>query len=659
MATFSFDPTGALLRSPDQEGNQPDLSVEEALVEASHLLLSSQEVDLQAVLRFLGGAVKAQCAYLVRAVWNGNGFSGGEAVDPSILYVWHRDGDEAERSWRERRIEEVINAEPNLCILNIGGDWEQKKLGTGQFSEIAVPLLTDREEFIGYLGVEGLGSNPDRAVSEYGQILSLFGKLLSRYFSRIASEQALKESEERWRNLIERHPDPIIVSVEDKILYANEACLNMLGIKEAARLLDYTLQDFIAADQYDKVRAHWESQQEGVALAPFQHDFITLSGEERVVESVAVPAVYKGHAACQIVFRDITERKRSEERYRSFVETISEAIWHFELKTPIRVEALPETQVNHILENAYLQECNQVMVQLVGAKGAEEVVGDKLHALLPHLSRKILYKFVRSKYVLQGVRLSVMGRKNALRHFIVNAVGEVNRDSLVGIWGSSIEITHNVELERRLVASLEEQQERIGRDLHDSVGQFLTGIRLLSACLVDYYLTETGPARDMALKLTTFADDASASIRNIYRGLAPPTLYHEGLNQALRELIEQVNAASPEKCILIAEGDVQVDSHEVKVNLYRIVQEAVNNAVKHAQASTIRVVLKADNEQISLLVQDDGKGFNTENIYVNSLGLYGMRRRASSINATLELESSPDQGTTVHITLPRSHFSIS
>ena len=635
---------------PDAPGTTRS-SIELALVEASHLLVSATQVDLREVLRILGEAVEAESAYLVTAPGEEE-FALRDDLHDSIV-LWHRNGKEAEHRLFEA---EHLPSAPALRLLATTPDYVRHRHGAGtedydrEQAGLAIPVLSRQDRFIGYLGIEH-AALPEHALREHGRVLSVFGDLLASYFSRKHAEQALRESEERWRQFVDLHPDPILVTVDDAILYANAASATLFGLDRAEDLRDYVLRDFLPADLYEVVEQQRQTQAYGPTPTPFEHDIIRLDGDERTVESISVPTPFLGQDAVQTVLRDITERKRSEERYRTFVQTISEGVWRIDLEKPTSVMALPRLQADHVLEFGYLAECNAMMTRLLRARRPTDVIGQRIRTLLPLLDYRVLESFVVSGYRLHNHELSLTHANGSRRHFSINAVGRVERGMLLRIWGSCVEITERVEMERRMVAVLEEEQERIGRDLHDSVGQLLTGIRMLSENLGRRHFAEGSEGAAAAGKVTAFAEEALQRVRDICRGLVPPQLYQEGLAAALQGLTASLDALSDVRCTFIRRAEADVEDYETKLQLFRIAQEAANNALKHARAHHIWIRLVLQDDALTLEVEDDGEGFDTEHLERTSIGLYSMKRRASSIRATLSIESSEELGTLVRVTM--------
>ena len=200
-------------------------------------------------------------------------------------------------------------------------------------------------------------------------------------------------------------------------------------------------------------------------------------------------------------------------------------------------------------------------------------------------------------------------------------------------------------MEREVMEITERERHRIGEDLHDSLGQKLTAASLAANALV---LEVETPA------LTTLAEDlgrqireAIAETRSLSHGLAPVSLQDDGLMHALHALADSTTQAVGVRCVFECPAAVMVRSSTVAVQLYRIAQEAVNNAVKHATASEIRLGLERTGETITVEVEDDGVGVPEPVPAGKGIGLRVMRHRAQIIGGTLEIGASPAGGTRV------------
>ena len=148
------------------------------------------------------------------------------------------------------------------------------------------------------------------------------------------AEQALRESEERWRALVANHPEPIMISVEGEIVYTNKAGAELFGAAAPGQIVGRSLFEFLAPETHSLFEARKAAVQRGEPTAPLEHRIIRLDGTERFAEAFSVPITYHGRRAAQAVVRDVTERKRaeaalreSEARYKQLVESAGDIIY--------------------------------------------------------------------------------------------------------------------------------------------------------------------------------------------------------------------------------------------------------------------------------------------------------------------------------------------
>ena len=200
------------------------------------------------------------------------------------------------------------------------------------------------------------------------------------------------------------------------------------------------------------------------------------------------------------------------------------------------------------------------------------------------------------------------------------------------------------------------ERRRIGQDLHDSIGQVMTGISLLSRSLANN-LKKSGNAGYIdALQVSALADDASNQIRQISRGLIPTDVVQKGLVESLRDLAKSTAESCGVACDTRLDDTVEFSDGAVETHLFRIAQEAVNNAVRHAEASRIEISLLNHAGRTALRVTDNGtwKG-RPRNL--NGIGMKTMEYRAMAIGGCLEIGALERGGSYVACTLGMDEFS--
>ncbi|OYW30224.1 MAG: hypothetical protein B7Z47_03825 [Chthoniobacter sp. 12-60-6] len=207
-------------------------------------------------------------------------------------------------------------------------------------------------------------------------------------------------------------------------------------------------------------------------------------------------------------------------------------------------------------------------------------------------------------------------------------------------------------LEQEILQISEREQQRIGRDLHDDLGQQLAGLSIMATMLSRSLASRAAPEVPAAAQITELLKKTVAVTRGLARGLHPVAEEPDGLVSALHDLAARMTALFQIDCQFDCAGAVQVNDNTAATHLYRIAQEAVSNGVKHGQAGHVIISLSADAEGLVLSIKDDGIGISPLDPQRQGMGLRIMHYRASMIGATLAIEKQPGGGTCVTCTLP-------
>jgi signal transduction histidine kinase len=199
-----------------------------------------------------------------------------------------------------------------------------------------------------------------------------------------------------------------------------------------------------------------------------------------------------------------------------------------------------------------------------------------------------------------------------------------------------------------LRAAIDEERSRIASDLHDSVTQTLFSTAAIADALPDVWDRFPDEARNGLEQLRQLTKGALAEMRNLLLELHPSALLEKELGTLLQQLADGTAARTHVPVTVQSEGD-QVFPNQVQIALYRIAQESLNNAVKHAQASAVTLSLISTADRTELAISDDGQGFDPLNVRPGRLGVEIMRERARSVCAGFSIESLPGKGTTVRV----------
>lgn len=215
-------------------------------------------------------------------------------------------------------------------------------------------------------------------------------------------------------------------------------------------------------------------------------------------------------------------------------------------------------------------------------------------------------------------------------------------------------INEEAKRSKAILESEENERQRLARELHDGVGQLLSATKLNLSSL-NFSLQQTDE-KDKLQNSMNILDDSIKEIRNISHNMVPDILLKSGLKRAVEDFISRINQTKKLEihfeCNSFEENSLNDTS---KLMLYRIIQESVNNTIKYAQAKQMSIQLSADETEISLLMEDNGKGFDIEEVKSKGgIGLKNIQLRTDYLKGKLEIESSPQNGTTIIIEIPLS-----
>jgi signal transduction histidine kinase len=209
------------------------------------------------------------------------------------------------------------------------------------------------------------------------------------------------------------------------------------------------------------------------------------------------------------------------------------------------------------------------------------------------------------------------------------------------------------QLEQQIISISEREQQRIGRDLHDGVCQFLSAIGFTADMLKRDLERDAHDRAKVAGEIAGLLQDACAQTRDLARGLSPVDRDEGGLESALDELASSTSRLAGISCSFLCPEPVQILDNALAIHLFRIAQEALNNSTKHGHAKNVVIALESSDGVISLRVSDDGIGFDPTRSARKGMGLSIMRYRARMIGGILEVQRSSPSGTIVACTIER------
>jgi two-component system CheB/CheR fusion protein len=336
---------------------------------------------------------------------------------------------------------------------------------------------------------------------------------------------------------------------------------------------------------------------------------------------------------------DITE-------FKEVLKTLAQREYHLQALVDHAAEAIITTD-----GNGNVIEFNPEAQHIFGYS-AEEIIGLPIEQLMHRTAAEradcIFYSGNRKCREVVGLR------KDGSR-FPMEIVGsEIDHLGLFVVLMR--DITERRELEKDVIETSTLEQERIGRDIHDGIGQQLTGLGLLASSLHSKLLKrQCVPEAETAADLIEHLKQASKEAAALSLGLSPIQILAEGLVEALTNLAERTQHITGIRCSCRCELLVPelMPGEFVSMHLYRIAQEAVHNAIKHSQANKIEIEFEHQDNELILVVRDDGIGFQpvADEDSGRRLGLHIMKYRANSLGALLDISSNNAGGTEVRCSI--------
>ena len=471
-------------------------------------------------------------------------------------------------------------------------------------------------------------------------------------------EQSLRENEERYRALFDNFSEPTTVwSVNGILLMQNLVSARNLGGKR---------EDFIGkniADIFGPIANQYLERIGRVVktgVAENQEDVVDLYFGKRYfwtsMQRILNP---DGQYTVQIISYDITDRKRTEEFLRASEEKFS-TVFHF---SPDAIAIVRSS-------DGVFVDVNEALTKLLGYPFSE-VVGRswtdiRITAGIDE-QNKISSLFTQTGMV-ADYELSFQNIKGGKATMLLSLIPiTVSQEPSVLVIAHDITEHKQSEEALRVVQAelaagvqqriaLEERQ-RLARELHDSVSQAIYGISLGAHTALTLFDTDRKKVLEALNYVLALAQAGLTEMRALIFELRPESLEMEGLVVALAKQTAALRARYGVEVELSVCDEPEV-ALNIKEAMYRIAQEALHNAIKHARPTRIEVKLFMEGDTLALDVSDTGIGFNARAVFPGHLGLRSMQERAVGTNGTLVINSEPGLGTEIHARLPMSRTQI-
>ena len=468
-----------------------------------------------------------------------------------------------------------------------------------------------------------------------------------------SAEFHLGECEEKYRNLVERARDGIVIIQNERLVYVNPYFAELTGYPPG-ELEGQAAERIISTDLVNQLIEIYRRRLNG-SEEPYicEGRLRCKDGRRTDAEFNIVAIPYNGQPAKLVIVRDITERKKTSEdlqRSEAFIRTILENL----------AESVfaKDTQCRYsYLNRAYCKTLGLSRDRVIGKTDWEIQPGP--FAKLGMASDRFVFEKNRSFH---GEIRTTAGDGSRRVFSVVKAPLKNSSGETTGLVGIARNITEQketemerIEAERRLrflssclLQAQEAERNRLSKELHDELGQSLA---LLKHMLRSGIKT-SGKESSRLQEAVEYVDHIIENLRRISRDLSPSILEDLGLTAALKWVVETfAKKHGIETAVRMIDIDALFSS-DVKINLYRIFQETLNNVAKHARASKVSVTVAPKRDRIRFAIEDNGKGFRSirsrrGKTAVKGMGLDIISERARMIGATLEVDSTRGKGTRI------------
>ena len=504
-----------------------------------------------------------------------------------------------------------------------------RKDGTKGFIEISISLIKD-------WGVEPSG----------------FRGIVRDVTNRVRADEALRESEGRYKGLVDSAFDGVVIHQDGVIKTVNRAYAAMYGYsveeltgRNVLELTPPAQREFVSTRIADGVEARYETLG------------LRKDGTQINIEVSATKCLYAGRPGRLAAVRDITEAKRAEKALRASGE---------------RYRLLFERNLSGVCRatlDGRILDCNESFARIFGYMSREEVLSAGTLVLYGTSSdRKKFLARLREHDTLNSFELCLK-RKDGRPVWVLGNVSLVEDDEgqltvIEGIWMditerklSEEELKSSRELLRALSAELqvirEEERTRIAREIHDQLGQALTRLKIDLSLMADDLPADGQHLLPKTAWMSKLLDETIQSVRRICSQLRPAALDHLGLTVAIEEeLSGWRHLTGIEYDFVSCPQDFTLDP-ERSTAVFRILQEALTNVARHTNATRVDIRLSDKAGYVVLTIRDNGSGIPEDRVYnPKSLGLIGMRERALQWGGKLDIGRGNVSGTVIELLIP-------
>jgi len=387
---------------------------------------------------------------------------------------------------------------------------------------------------------------------------------------------------------------------------------------------------------------------EDTEKVPMYLEFNSTRKKAKIFHVVATPRLFMDYnrkvVGCMFMFSDITELKMNEEKLRLSDEKYSKAF---------HASPAPSSITTHS-EGRYI-DVNESYAAFFGYP-REELIGKTtldINFFMDNDDRKKFVEELEINGKLRDYETHVFSRVKGIRTFSLSAEIIVLQGEKCIIW-VGYDVTDEIRLEKEVLEATGRERYKIGQYLHDDLGQHIVGVEAMCSLLENRLKAQNNKEIGLVTEIHEYLKEAHEKTRGVARGLCPVRLEENGLSSAIKDLAARIEKIFGASCVFHNFNLFErIYNSQVAINMFYIVQEAVNNAVKHGKTDEIIITYFSNEDNLYLSVEDNGRGFNPDIVESNGMGLNLMKYRARAIGGALDINSTPGNGTYVLLKFPR------
>ncbi len=619
-------------------------------------------------------------------------------IEPQIGLL--KDLKVADYPWQAERLSrfETIYV-PDVCSLPEEASTEKRLLEIQDIKScVMVPMIT-RGALWGLLGFDSVRSR--KVWSRHAiSLLNIVGEIFVNALERKRIEEALERSEEKTRRIIEQLKDDYFFYRHDAggiFTDVSSSVLNVLGYSREEFLTEYTR--YLTDNPINKeVIGRTLKSLQGIKQEPYELEAVRKDGQKVVLEVQEILISYEEGRAVAVegLAHDITKRKKIEDNLRTAKEELERRVQertaelrdaNLQLRQKVEEYQWAEQMITQLLQEQQILldtvpaliffmssdyrmiRVNKAFAELFG-KTKEELEGESYFSI--GLDENDAQAFAKED---EEIIRTGRPKRHILRKFTIDNQPKWvltdkipytdNSGKTIGVIGFSLDVSDYqiaqeviLSLSQKLIKAQEIERQRISRYLHDNVAQNLSTVRMDCETLCKDLSVQHPALKGKASEMSDILQLTIAEVRNLSYDLRPPGLEQMGLARTIFRLCEDFQKRSGIAVDFYSAGmdDLKLD-FDTEINLYRIVQEALNNVKKHAEADLVVVRLVASYPNILLRIEDNGKGFEVPDHYdillnKKCMGLQSMHERVRLIQGKMKIQSKLKKGTKILVESP-------